>query len=169
MRTGECRVAFVLSESEFVRAHRVHLRRSLLTFKNALALTFALGLGMVQAAIFGGEDWALRVFGLLWVMVIGFAAYSFVQLPRTLFRRQSRYSGPQEAVLASDGVRLRFQGGPEELRSWSELTETFEDHEFFFFRLRHGVPWIVPKRAFASPAEAARFRSFLESDAAVMP
>ncbi|MCM2322663.1 MAG: YcxB family protein [Oligoflexia bacterium] len=155
-------IGFELTENEFLRAHRLHLRRSLLTFRNLVALTFALTLGALQVALFGSEQWALRVFALLWLAVLLFAAYAFLLLPLRLYRRDPRHSARQEGVLSDEGIRLR-QGTSEVLHEWSGISRTFENAEFFLLVPHGGLPIAVPKRALGS-VEVTRFRGFLEAD-----
>src|SRR4051812_45025105 len=57
---------FQLSEEEFRQAHQRYLRSSLLTVRNFVLLTTALGIGSLQAQLFGAAEWPLRIFVGLW-------------------------------------------------------------------------------------------------------
>ena len=147
---------FELTESEFCKAHRGHLQRSLFSIKNIVLLTTALAIGAIQAQMFGGADWALKIFGLLWILVLAFMGWAYVFLPGRLFRGSPRHSGPQRIRTEADGLTLE-QGDRRHFMPWSEISRVGEADGAVLVSPRHGVPILVPERAFASPEDRSRF------------
>src|SRR4051794_27301327 len=95
---------FRLSEERFRQAHRAYLRHSLLSVKNLILVTLALGIGAVQAQIFGGAAWAGWIFAALWAAVIGLVIFTYVFLPSRVYRRVPSRSLEQHVVVDSDGL-----------------------------------------------------------------
>lgn len=155
-------VKFQLSENEFCRAHRVHLRRSLLTGWNVLLLTIALALASAQAQVLGGAEWAGRFFLGLWALVVVLMGYGYFELPRRLFRRSARYSGEQTLAIDGDGVSLTTEGGKSYL-GWEEISRAQETVGFFFIysREKGALPILLPVRACGDDQTAEAVRGFL--------
>jgi hypothetical protein len=152
---------FQLSESEFCKAHRGHLQRSLFSIKNLVLLTTALGIGAIQAQMFGGSDWAIRVFAGLWLLVVLFAAWAYAFLPGRLYRGSDRHSGPQRLQTEQDGITLE-QGDRKIFLAWNEISGVSETNGWVLLNRRNEVPIFIPERAFASAEERASFHERVE-------
>jgi hypothetical protein len=152
---------YQLTESEFCKAHRNHLQRSLFSIKNLVLLTTALGIGAIQAAMFGGTDWALRIFAGLWVLVVAFAAWAFTQLPARIYRNSQRHSGQQRLQTEEHGITVE-QGGEKAFLEWKDIAGVTEAEGAVLLRRTHGVPIFIPERAFATAEERASFRERVE-------
>lgn len=159
------KIRYQLSETEFVTAHRLHLRRSFLTVRTFVLLTFALAIGALQAQVFGGAEWALRVFVALWVFVWLFFGYAYFFLPVRLYRRNDRYSSEQELIFSEEGIALRQRDLSRSI-AWSDMIHSFENDVYFFLHAKHSIPIVIPKRALKDQQEIDAIRQFLEADLA---
>lgn len=160
METEPFELRFLLSEALFCRAHRAHLRRRLFRAKNLFLVTIALLMGAVQTQLFGGADWALEVFALLWVAVIGLVIAVYIWMPRRIYRRSPQYSGEQLIRVNDVGVERTGSGSQPERLTWDELTRSLEIHtDFLVVRSEHRIPWVIPRSAFANEEQ---IRAFLD-------
>ncbi len=154
---------YQLTPLEFRQAHRTHLRRTLFTLKNLLLLSFALFLGFLQAQALGPQSWANRCFGLIAIAVIGFIAYSYVTLPKRLYRR-FHSSDPVTVLELKQG-----SSGALEVRQ-GEIRRTFEAQDIshvtrqrglLLIHPQGGVPIAIPERALASCEDQDTLHAFL--------
>src|SRR5262249_53255098 len=114
-----------LDEKEFVRAHRWHIRRSMMSGRNLFLLSMALAIGTVQARLFGGSEWVLGVFAFLWIAVVAFVLFAYVSLPRRLFKRS--YDLPTRLRADSEGITVRTDESRSALfYPWEEIQRLTE-------------------------------------------
>jgi hypothetical protein len=152
---------FQLSLGEFRKAHQTHLRQSLFTIKNLVLLTTALGIGSIQAQMFGGADWALRIFVGLWCLVLAFMAWAYLYLPERLYRKSERHSSEQRIQTEDDGLTLE-QGGIKNFLEWGEISRVSESDGSVLLHRKHHIPILIPARAFSSAEERASFHERVE-------
>ncbi|OFZ20430.1 MAG: hypothetical protein A2X94_10465 [Bdellovibrionales bacterium GWB1_55_8] len=160
MATPDFDLAYSLPENEFSRAHRFHLRRTLLNLKNVALITMAIGLAALQAQVLGPANWASRLFAVLWLAVIALMTYAFIRLPAKLYHRKPALQGEFRLEVGKEGIQLRTNEGTEWL-DWTELSRTSENPEFFLFYFSANLPLVVPKRAFSSAEARETFRKFV--------
>jgi hypothetical protein len=158
---AEFDLQYQLSEGEFCKAHRSHLQRSMFTVKNLVLLTTALGIGAIQAQMFGGADWALRVFAGLWLVVLVFMVWAYVFLPGRLYRNGERYSGAQRLQTEEGGFTLQ-QGDRKGFLAWSEVVRVSESEGSVLLHRKQQVPILIPERAFGSAEQRASFHERVE-------
>lgn len=153
---------FRLTEGEFRKAHRAYLRRALFSFKNLFLVTIALLIGAVQAQLFGGAEWALRVFGLLWVAIIGLILFVYLWMPTRIYRRDSGLSGDQSIRVDDSGLEWSTDGpaGPKRL-TWDQLARASDNENYIYLHPGHGLPWIIPKSAFSSDEQLRAFDRYV--------
>lgn len=162
------RLNFKLSEVDFVRAHRVHLRRTLLTGKNVVLVSFALAIGAIQAQMFGGFDAALKIFAGLWVVVILFMLYAWLQLPGKLYRRRGENEVEYNLRYDDEGLRID-RGGVVREFSWKQVAYTAQSGGFVLLYFTSdanyggGLPFVVPERAFDYVDDIARLHDLVRS------
>ena len=153
---------FQLPEPEFCRAHRLHLRRTLLNVKNIVLVTMAIGLAALQTQVLGPANWAGRLFGILWLLLLLLMVYAFLRLPSRLYHRKPALQGEFQLELDKDGISLHSVSTDEkEWLDWTTLSRTSENREFFLFYFGASLPLIIPKRAFGSPEKIEEFRQFV--------
>lgn len=151
---------FRLTESEYSAAHRAHLRRSLFTVKNLFLVTTALAIGAVQAQLFGGAEWALRVFAGLWCAIVFLVLFVYVRMPGQIYRRHPGMSGEQEIRVDDQGAEWIIDGISKRL-SWEEITKASDDPDSIYLHSHHGLPWILPKSVFRSEEQLRAFDQFV--------
>ena len=154
---------YELSKSEFCRAHRAHLRSTLVTLKNLGLLTLALLLGLLQAQALGPQSWATRLFGLIWLGVVGFIAYAYWMLPPRLFNRLYRSSPETEIELiskTSDNIEIK-QGHSRRRLKADAITHVSRQNGLLLIHPKDGVPIVIPERALASDEDQETLRLFL--------
>jgi hypothetical protein len=149
-------LSFRLSEGEFRDAHRTYLRTSLLNAKNLVLLTTALAIGAIQAQMFGGTDWALRIFGSLWLLVIGLMIWAYLVLPGRVFRKSDRFSSEQRLQTEDAGLTLE-QAGKRIFITWREITRVTLGKDALLLHRRHEMPVLIPARAFRTPEDVVKF------------
>jgi hypothetical protein len=147
---------YTVSEAEFVQGHRAHLRRLLLNGKNLVLISMALGLGAIQAQIFGGAQTVLRVFMLLWAMTIAALILAYTYLPRRTYRASARHSQPHSLRLDENQVVVR-RGNHELALPWERITSLNDAGPSLLLYPKGHIPIVVPKRAFADSAAQERF------------
>jgi hypothetical protein len=135
-----------ISEAEFVRAHRAHLRRSLLTLRTGVLVLFALAIAALEAQVLGGASWALGIFCGLWALLVGVIGFTFFVQPGRIYRGNPGYSEEQRLWVEETGLRL-FSGERVEHFPWEELKEIVHAGEFVLVERPHRVPWVIPERA----------------------
>lgn len=153
---------FDLSEGEFTRAHRVHLKRSLLTVKNLIFVSFALAIAASQAQVFGTGGMAGKIFALIWAGIISLAVYAYVALPGRLYRRWHATSTAHEITFGNTALDVRA-GDFAHSYPWDTLSRVLFSQEDAFIYPKQGVPVIVPTRVFESADELAVFKSAVEA------
>lgn len=152
---------FTLSEPQFCRAHRDHLRRHFLNPKSLALITLALGVGSIQARMFGNDNVAIWAFGALWLGILGFMAYAFMQLPRKLYRRDADHLAEHEFQVADGQLKYRA-GASEQLLDASKISRLHTNREFIFIYGASALPWIIPRSVFGGEAEIQELFSFLK-------
>ena len=151
---------FELSETEFTEAHRNHLRGSLLTGKNLILISLALGLAALQAQVLGPNSSVSVIFLGLWVAIIAFTAFAYLWLPIRFYRKNRGYQESQKITFTSDHVEWKRLDRVDET-PWTEVLRTRESPAFYYFYSKGGLPMILPKKVFSSEVERADFRDYV--------
>ncbi len=160
MSQNELQARFTLSQEEFSRAHRHHLRRSFLTAKNFILISFALMIAGLQAQVLGPTGWASSLFLGIWVAVIAWSIYAYWKLPMHLYRRDPRHG--MEHVLTANRSGLALEsGGKKYFSAWDQIVRTAENSEFWFIYASSPLPTLIPKRAFESWESQEAFRAYV--------
>ena len=154
-------ISFQLGKQEFCRAHRFHLRRTLLNVKNVIALTMAVGIASLQAQVLGPMGWVGRLFNYVWVVLLGLMVFAFYRLPVQLYRRKPELLERHEVILSREGVHIKTENSEQRL-TWELLSRTAENREFFLFYFDATLPTVIPKRAFQGSASGIEeFRRYI--------
>jgi hypothetical protein len=151
-------VRFQLDRSEFLTAHRTYLGRSLLSFRTLGLMTLALSLGALQAQLFGGKELALRVFGGLWVALMGFVAWAYLGLPIRTFRERPELGAEQRIQVDGDGLTHSRGETAGEFIPWDGIDGLFEKNGFLFFTRKNRLPIVLPLRSFATEEQRDQAR-----------
>jgi hypothetical protein len=159
----EIRLAFTLTEDEFVRfqlefASRGWLRlvKPLLLAAIALVLALNVAAGQVRVA----APVAVAV-------VVAFALIPALQrhVLRRMYRKQPGIQRPQTFTISESGLVNETDLGRGEAR-WAAFTELVELPSFHYVKFGPILGYIVPKRVFETPAAEEHFRSFVERSVA---
>lgn len=151
-------VHFKLDRPEFLAAHRAYLARSLLSLRTVVLMTLALGLGALQAQLFGGKELALRIFAGLWVALMGFIAWAYLGLPIRTYRERPELGAEQRIQIDSDGLTHSVGDTSGEFISWDGFDGLFEKAGFLILARKHRLPLVLPLRLFATEEERDRVR-----------
>lgn len=154
----EIDVRFQLDRAEFLTAHRAYLARSLFSMRTIGLMTLALGLGALQAQLFGGKDLAFRVFAALWVALMAFIAWAYLGLPIRTFRERPELGAGQRIQLDSDGVTHSRGETSGEFIPWDGIAGLFEKNGFLFFTRKNRIPIVLPLRLFATEEQREQAR-----------
>ena len=156
-------IRYELTEAEFCRAHRTHLRQSLFTVKNVMLLSFALLLGFLQAQALGPQSWATRIFFALWCGVVGFILYAYWALPPRLFRRfYSQNPGTEiELKKGPEGPMDVRQGESQRRLQAEDVSHVTRQRDLLLIHPKNGVPIAIPERALASSEDQDTLHGFL--------
>ena len=165
MPTRQFKFSFRLSEGEFCRAHRVHLRRTLLNVKTAVFVTIGVAFASLQAQVLGPDAWVNRFFGLLWLTIILLMIYAFFALPKRLYRKKREYAF--EHIIETDerGLRVTVGNAVREYR-WEDLSRISETPDFILLYFAtaedRSLPFVIPKSSPHGPAQSEEeFRAYL--------
>lgn len=145
------------------------------TTKQHRRFRFVWGLLLLVAAgvltlLHGGLGWILEL-GQSWLGLVLLAAYGFLGLAwafRTYITIQGkrlimRLPAENSLVLGEHRIRIDEEGIHEEsaagieLHRWRSVTEVVRDGDYIFLIIDNVMGYILPLRAFASPAAAEEF------------
>jgi hypothetical protein len=131
---------------------RVWHRRLWKIHATILVLTaFLMAARLVRGGPGTGND-AFLIAGLGILTVVWFILH-----PQILFKRQVR-----TLTIDESGISTTI-GSRSGKRRWAEISEVVEDQNAIVIQVRTGNAFIVPERAFESPAQRAAFLSFAQS------
>ncbi|MDQ6710660.1 MAG: YcxB family protein [Candidatus Dormibacteraeota bacterium] len=157
---AELCVDFRLTLPEY-RAAILHLSMALWPFKAFVALTIVSAIAGLVIFLNGADALgiALLVIAIAWGLVI---ALVLLVRPRRLYRRQERLRAQQTYCFTGSEVSWSFIDGDSRVR-WTYFEDVRQAGDIYLLRHQmRRLGSVIPRRAFKTPAEEARFRQLAQ-------
>ena len=166
MTEKEVRIEATLSEDDFVRFQREFMKHGWRRF--LLPGLFAMVALSVAPTLLGawrtGNQLAMQssavALAVLAVAVMLVAPLGMRYGFRRLYRGQPGLGAAQTYTISEAGVAVASSFGKGE-SFWPAFTELLELRSFYMLRFGPQLGYVIPKRAFARPADEEHFRSFV--------
>ena len=158
MGSGGVQVRFHLTSAEYQRA-TLRVCMSLWLYRGFIvvtALVFMAGIGFAQNGA-TGPGLSLIGVAIVWSLAIGWA---FFIRPALRFRREPRLGGEQFLSFAEDEIKARDAHAESRIK-WSMYDRVIETGDLYLLHITRMLATVLPKRAFASPGDEARFRELV--------
>ncbi|HEX8162025.1 MAG TPA: YcxB family protein [Pyrinomonadaceae bacterium] len=147
------------TEAEFAAAARLFLWRSpALVARCALVAGLLVSLAFVLAALMPSLSGLWLLGGAAW---LGALCYSVGYVaPRRRFRADPRHDSEFRWQFTDGGIALSTPQVESNFR-WEAFTRAFADERFYVLAFGPAQMVVIPRRAFAAPAQEAAFRALL--------
>jgi hypothetical protein len=146
---------FTLSESEFIAAHRAHLRASLLTGRNLAFLIVAATLSFGQAQVLSVGSGPLLFLVMILGAVLLLVGYVYVVMPSRIFRGKPQYSQPWRVLADRHG--LSIEQPERDFIAWGQLQGVREIQQAILLLRKGALPLVIPKRSFENQESIESF------------
>lgn len=150
---GQLAVEFEHARSEFTAAVRAVMRRGR-TFRIVFGVGAAVTAIGLLATASGGDDGGFTAIG---IGVLAWLAFVHRYCPWAQWRAESLFRGQRRFTFDDEGVRCITPLSETHLR-WEFYTGMIETDRCYVL-MRRGFCTPIPKAAFATPADAERFRT----------
>jgi hypothetical protein len=152
-------VSFRYSEVEYVHAMRAHYAKRLSPRRDFVVIAACLVIG-VLALRYSELNWlSLLLLGSAFVLAAMLIA-AFTVLPRLTFRREPKFRDEYRLTFTSEGIHFRTENIDSNLK-WDLYSRVLTTPKSWILYYGKDQFTVIPKRAFASDEEKARFNELL--------
>ena len=160
---NEITLKYQLSQAELLGAIRAQSTRA---WSFRFLGVFILGMiayALVQQLVYGATlDWLVFTLAPVLIVAAALGVFTFYNpLMRRRIRQHPQFVSAQDWKFSDEGVDWQTIAGKSQ-REWQAYPRFSEDPNFFFLFLKSNAFVPIPKRAFASADEQARFRELLK-------
>jgi hypothetical protein len=153
---------FNYTEEEYVAATRLYLRRSTdFIIRLVVCVLYAFFcVGVFRVLDFKLEPEIILLFAFVAFLPFLIAFLHLFVVPRQRFRSDPKFRDQYLLQFSDDGIHFRTAQIDALLR-WSLYNKVLEDERFYLLVYGKNMISVIPKRAFAGPAQEAAFRQLL--------